>query len=69
MPAPDGLVRISETTPTGGDSAPNKGVQLTARSLRERSGFRQQLTPCVDMTSDVKSWVKIVDVFIRFSPC
>jgi hypothetical protein len=37
----------------------NKGVQLTAYSLRERSGFRQQLTPSVDMTSNVKSWLPI----------
>jgi len=31
-----------------------------------RSGFRQRLTPGVDMTSEVKSWVKIFYVFIRF---
>jgi hypothetical protein len=33
-----------------------------------RSGFRARLKRSVDMTSDVKSWVKIFYVFIRFSP-
>ena len=34
-----------------------------------RSRFQPRLKPSVDMTSDVKSWVKIFYVFIRFSPC
>jgi hypothetical protein len=38
------------------EPVPNPGVRLTAYSLRSRSGFQQQLTPSVDMTSDVKSW-------------
>ena len=33
-----------------------------------RSRFRQQLRRSVDMTSDVKSWVKIFDVFSRGFP-
>jgi len=37
------------------------------RALRSR--FLPRLMPGVDMTSAVKSWVKIFYVFIRFSPC
>jgi hypothetical protein len=47
---------------------PNHALQLTAYSLRfaaRRSGFRQLLTPGVDMTSDVKSWLPIFLHFLR----
>ena len=39
------------------------------RPLVPRSGCSPRLMPSVDMTSDVKSWVKIFYVFIRCSPC
>jgi hypothetical protein len=47
MPASDGLVSIRGNLKECGDSAPNKGVQLAAYSLRLRAGVRQQLTPGV----------------------
>ena len=40
-----------------------------AEQARAGDGFQPRLTRGVDMTSDVKSWVKIFYVFIRLSPC
>jgi hypothetical protein len=45
---------------------PNMALHLTAYSLRFAalcSGFRQQLTPGVAMTSEVKSWPPIFYMF------
>jgi hypothetical protein len=38
------------------------------RPLLRRSRFQPRLMPGGDMTSDVKSWVKIFYVFIRCFP-
>jgi hypothetical protein len=39
------------------------------RPLVPRSGYWARLKRGVDMTSDVKSWWKICDVFMRFFTC
>ena len=43
-----------------------RGADGFQRPLPRRSRFQPQLTPGVDMTSDVKSWLMIFYVFIRF---
>jgi hypothetical protein len=44
------------------------GADCLQRPLLRRSGFRQQLTPSVDMTSDVKGWEQLFYVRIMFFP-
>jgi hypothetical protein len=48
---------------TPGCTLPNHGVSC-CRKPTLRSGFRQQLTPSVDMTSDVKGWEQLFYVCI-----
>ena len=45
---------------------PRPAADALQPTLLRRSGFQARLRPGVDMTSDVKSWLKIFYVFIRF---
>jgi len=45
---------------------PTRTADCLQPTLVPRFGFRQRLSAGVDMTSDVKSWLKIFYVFIRF---
>ena len=49
--------RPRESSPTTVQQVP--GADCLQRPLLRRSRFRPRLTPSVDMTSDVKSWLKI----------